>query len=420
MLLVGSVTEVRAAGGLGRMPTTAAGCDRAFALLIVGIRLGTVVQMAPSLPQGMSMSSSASGYLVVWLLAAVTATAVSVIVWRTGRTLSPRAYLLDAAICCTVLLLGLLVVPESTRLGTWIGYQPGYAVSVLCSPAALRSNRAWLLGLVAIVASFLAFSLPALTAQTAAAIGSNTLTFLVLAGVGRWVALFIRRIAEDGDVARAQALELGRREEEHRAQLAIHNGAAVIRMLGDPGLDDASRALLQKEAQREAHRMRSYLQGRSTRLGATTSGMPSGPVTLPVAVAGVCERFTDLPIHATLDLAESVVLEGTVAEALDHALASVLLNIRDHARADTVVIHADGEGDGEGLAWRAGEPAPGPELWVLTVHDNGVGFSAEPREFGVGLREVVVGQLAVHGIHVDVSSTPGLGTTITITGRTAA
>ena len=183
-------------------------------------------------------------------------------------------------------------------------------------------------------------------------------------------------------------------------------------MLGDPALDDRARSLLQPEAQREARRMRSYLQGRD-HIGPllTAAGGPSGPVTLPQAVRRVCDRFSDLPVHATLDLAESVVLDDEAADALDHALASVLLNVRDHSRAETIVIHADSGDEVHDAA---------PSTWVLTVHDDGVGFRSDPQRFGVGLREVVINQLRPHGVDVELSSTPGLGTTVTFTGRMAA
>jgi signal transduction histidine kinase len=410
MSRVGNESEPGAVAGAVKVPTTAAGAERAFSLLIVGGRFGTVIQMAPSLPQGMSESPTRLGYLLVWLLAAGTATVVSVVVWRTGRPLSPRGYAADAAICTLLLVLGLVVVPEPIRLGTWVGFQAAYALSVVCSGAAVRSSRVWLAALVAIVCADIAYLLPTLSSDTAATLLGNVLTLVVLAGVGRWVALYIRRIAEDGDRARAQALELGRREEERRARLAIHNGAAVIRMLGDPALDDHARFMLQEEAQREARRMRSYLQGRdhAGSLPSAADGTP-GPVPLPHAVSRVCDRFGDLPLHATLDLADSVVLDAAAAEALDHALASVLLNVRDHSRAETVVIYADAPDE---LAGDAGD------AWVLTVHDDGVGFTADPGTFGVGLREVVINQLRPHGMDVEVSSTPGLGTTVTINAGT--
>ena len=167
--------------------------------------------------------------------------------------------------------------------------------------------------------------------------------------------------------------------------------------------------------------MRSYLQGRDhTGPLLTAAGGHGGPVTLPHAVRRVCDRFSDLPLHATLDLADTVVIDDAAAEALDHALASVLLNVRDHSRAETVVIHADSGDSADEPAADAADPSDAGEPWVLTVHDDGVGFDADPETFGVGLREVVVGQLRPHGMDVEVSSTPGLGTTVTINGRTAS
>lgn len=398
--------RLRTPEGATDLPTSAAGVERAFSLLVIGCQLGTLVQMVPSLPQGVASSPYPAGYLALWLLAAVAACVVSVVVWQQRRPLWTVGFGLDVAVAVVVLLVGMLVVREDLRLGSWMGYQNGYALAVVCTGAGVRSRRVWLAGLAVITVTMAVYLSDAADSENRMTIIGNLLTLVVIGSVARWIANYIRRVAADGDAARAEALELGRRAEERRAQLAIHNGAAVIRMLGDPSLDERARALLQEEAQREAARMRSYLQGQSSR----TSRMPSGPVTLPLAVEGVCGRFADLPIHATLDLAEDVALDPSAAQALDHALASVLLNIRDHADADTVVIHADSDHESDSAS---GGDAP----WSLTVHDDGVGFSPAPAQFGVGLREVVVGQLAAHDMDVDVSSTPGLGTTITITGR---
>lgn len=150
--------------------------------------------------------------------------------------------------------------------------------------------------------------------------------------------------------------------------------------------------------------MRSYLQGR----GATEPGPGSGSggVALRAVVSATCDRFLDLPMRLNVDLAEGAHIDAAQAAALDQALASLLLNVRDHADAESVVVHADAPPAGDG----------GTQMWVVTLHDDGVGFEVSAASMGVGLRQVVVGEMRRRGMDVTISSTPGVGTTVTLTG----
>ncbi|MGW9033450.1 sensor histidine kinase, partial [Streptomyces sp. NPDC055721] len=222
-------------------------------------------------------------------------------------------------------------------------------------------------------------------------------TYVVYALVARMFFGYTRRIARDADASRARAAELARREEERRAQVMMHNGVAVMRLLTEQG-DDVSRARLVGQAEVELRRMRSYLRG-----GDAYASEGEGPSAgLVPVVRRVCDRFADLNVVASLDLGTGLRIPAAQAEALERALGSLLLNVRVHARAHEVVVHLDGTGEGG---------------WTLTVHDDGVGFDPASVTAGVGLREVVVGELRRRGLAVGIVSAAGEGTTVTVRSR---
>lgn len=389
----------------GHLPTTARGTEHAVALMVMGIRLGTLVQMVPGLVQGVSVSPRPTLYAVCWAAAALSSLVVSAVVFRRGGPLSRRGFALDVSLAMALIVLASFAVPDAFLVGSWVAPFPAHVLAVVCTGATVLMARwQWVAWVVAAVGASLVFVAPAWDRETATTIVANVLTLVVLSSVARLILGYFRRVAEDGDRARAEATELGRRDEERRAQLAIHNGAAVIRMLSDPTIDEETRGFLQKEARLESARMRSYLQGR----GATANTLDTDASGVPLrsVVGATCDRFLDLPLHLNDDLAEGAHLDAGRAVALDQALASLLLNVRDHAGADAVVVHADAPPVEHGEE----------ETWVVTLHDDGVGFDVDEATMGVGLREVVVGEMRRRGMDVSISSTPGLGTTVTLTG----
>lgn len=379
----------------GQLPTTAAGAEQAVVILIVGMRIGTLVQMAPSLPRGLEVSPQPVLYGISWLTAALTSVVVSGLAIKRGHGLGPTGAVLDLTVCVLLQVVGVVTVPVDHRMGSWVGFQSGYALSVILSVTGVRSSIVWLGGLGAILAGELIYLGDSVTSETASTVVGNLLTYLVLAIVARAALGYIRRIAADADRARALAAELARREEERRAQVAIHNGAAVMRLLADPSIDVATRDLLRDQARLEGQRIRSYLRGERP-----PDDMGDAHVALAAAVERTCHRFDDLPIERALDLAGHVVLPRDRAEAIQHALTSLLLNVRMHAGAQSVVVHLDAD----------------DATWMLTVHDDGQGFDPHEERFGVGLREVVRGELERRDIDVRISSHEGVGTTVTIQG----
>ena len=391
---------------VAELPTTRAGVERTFSYLIAAVRLGTVAQMIPALNTGVATSPNAPGYLACWVAAAVASVAVSVATLVRRRPLGAAAAAVDFALACTLLVLGPLVLAAGERFGTWVAYQPGYALSIIITASGVRSVALWAGGLLGVAVCYLVYLGGELGGEMTPSAISNLLTYVVYALVARMLFGYIRHIAYDADASRARAAELARREEERRAQVMMHNGVAVMRLLTEPeaGLP---RSRLIDLAEVELKRMRTYLRGRipdgdESAAGGTDGDEPS--VALAAMIDRTCDRFADLSIDALLDLGADLRLPAAQAEALERAIESLLLNVRIHARAAEVVVHLDQAED---------------RSWTLTVRDDGVGFDPVSVQSGVGLREVVVGELRRRGLDVRIESAVGDGTTVTISSGTA-
>ncbi|MDQ7907428.1 ATP-binding protein [Phytohabitans sp. ZYX-F-186] len=388
------------------LPTTKAGVERAFSYFIAGVRLGTVAQMVPAVHIGVATSPYGVAYLASWAAAACAAVVVSVVTLVRRRPLGAAGSAADFALACFLLLLGSVLLEPGERLGTWVAYQPAYALSVIITDGGVRSRTLWAGGLLGVIVCYAVYLGGDARGDTTATAIGNVLTFVVYALVVRMFFGFTRRIAHDADASRARAAELARREEERRAQVMMHNGVALMRLLTEPGTD-ASRSRLIDQAEVELQRMRSYLRGQAPdRDGTTAYGAAGANLTVAFAamIERVCDRFADLHVDALLDLGADLRLPATQAEALQRALESLLLNVRAHARADTVVVHLDQGTDGS---------------WTLTVRDDGVGFDPASVTAGVGLREVVMGELRRRGLRVEIESAPNEGTTVTISSGSA-
>ena len=115
-----------------------------------------------------------------------------------------------------------------------------------------------------------------------------------------------------------------------------------------------------------------------------------------------CLPYRDLPIEFALDLAGSVFVDEATARAVGSAVSELLTNVRQHAAARMIVVHAD---------------ALVADLeWEVTVCDDGRGFHTEvtPRGFGLAVR--VEHALAINGISTMITSAPGDGTTVILRG----
>jgi signal transduction histidine kinase len=379
------------------LPTTTAGVERAFSYFIAGVRVGTVAQMVPAVHLGVATSPRPGAYLLCWAAAAVASIAASVVTLVRRRPLGQATAAADFVLACLLLVLAPLVLLEGERFGTWVAYQPGYALSIIITASGVRSRVLWAGGLFGVVGSYTLYLGSAVGGDMTWTALGNILTYVVYALVSRMFFGFTRRIARDADDARAREAELARREEERRAQVMMHNGVALIRLLADASTD-TDRARLIDMAEVELQRMRAYLRGGKPR-EQIEAAAEEGPIALAGLVEQVCDRFADLHVDALVDLGAAVRVPAAQAAAVERALHSLLLNVRLHAQAEQVVVHLDHQ-DGR--------------QWSLTVRDDGIGFDPQSVPAGIGLGEVVVGELRRHGLAVEIDSAAGAGTTVTI------
>lgn len=373
-------------------------------LLLVGFRIGTLAQMLPSLPDAVRSSPRPDLAIVSWTLAVVTGLAFCVVVVRTQRPPGRRIAAVDGAILVVLFLLGGLTVGAEDRVGTWVGFQSGYALCVLTAISSVSRNRQWAITVVVIAALNLQFCLHD-TSVSFGTLAGNTLTLVLLPAIVRVGMLYLRRVADLADESIARAADLARREEEARAQAAMHNGAAVMAMLARDDLDERVKVALREQALAETRRMRRYLSGDHL----APLSEPGVAQSVADVVARAADGFADLRIDLLTDLGAHAFVDAATADALSAAVTSVLLNVRTHAQADRVVIHLDAD-DPEA------DREPTGYGWTLSVHDDGVGFDAAHSSEGVGLREVVRAEMRRCGIAVQVNSVPGAGTTVVLSG----
>ena len=375
-------------------PSTHAAALRLVAFFIAGMRIATLVQMAPSLVAALTSDERRVATVATWVVAIVALAVPSVVVLVRRRPLGSRAAVVDVAVAVALLVAGLWTVPEELRWGSWLGFQVGYTICVVCSLlTGARSPRLWLALLVSLAVADGVYLAPTVAGwRDVPDLVGNVLTILVLGPLAWTCTRMIVRIGAEADEARRLAADAARTEEERRARTAIHNGTALLRLLVETG-DGAQPAGLRQQAEIELNRMRSYLTGDPLPAAGTTS--------LAAVVAAARAEFDDLPVTVVAHLAEDVVLERAVADDLAAALRSLLLNVRMHASASQVVLHAEEHEDGDG--------------WEVSLHDDGVGFAVEDTSYGVGIRDVVVGQLARWDVRASIDSVPGLGTTATLT-----
>lgn len=165
-------------------------------------------------------------------------------------------------------------------------------------------------------------------------------------------------------------------------------------MIADPATPDASLQALRTQAAAEAARLRTFMSD-----NVAPPVVPDEPTTVASAVRAALQGFEDLPIDVLIDLAEDSLLDPGTHAAPRGAVATCLHNVREHAAASRVVVHAD---DVEGC-------------WEVIVRDDGRGFDPAAVTYGHGLRTLVQGNLAAHGVDARVQSAPGEGCTITLT-----
>ena len=376
-----------------RVPTTAAGCEMAIFAVWFGGRALNMLQVAIAASWGLAVSPRP------WLAAACMltfCTTTAVILTKTARRgghQSSKFAAVDMACICAILLLQIWFTHPGDRINSWAGWAYPTAIAVTTAAGtAFRRRREVLVAVISVVTCYLVSTFPAAADETdRLTVLVNSLVFGAFAVLAFTVSGFLRRLAADADAARAAAAEAGRHAELDRNRLLLHDQETILRLLSEPELDPALVGLLQQQAAAGASRIRSFLSD--------DSAPDPGSDALPAIARRVSAGFTDLPMTVSTDLAADVCLEPPAAAAVTAAMTTLLHNVRVHAGATEVVVHA---------------AADGPTGWEVSVHDNGCGFDPQATPFGFGLDRQVVGALAAHGIAADIDSAPGEGTIVVL------
>lgn len=384
--------------GLRSASTATAGAVSIIVVFSCAVRVATLLEMVPSIRSAYDTSPHPGWALATWLVAVgAVAGVIGRAVYRSGLPTGWEV-IIDCAVAGALLAVGAWTVPLDQRIGTWTGFQPGYALSVVISAAACQSLRAWGVGLGAVLIGKVVFVWSVTGWGNASTVAGDFLTVVVLGIISVALGRYILGLATEADRARRMDAEA----EVRRARAVFHNGVAVLGLLAEEDLDPATRTAIRDQARLEVHRARTYLSGENG--SAAPDRPPSGVVPLPEIVRRAAGAFPDLAPQLMLDLAGSARVTAAEAEPLSAALVSLLLNVRQHARASATVLHVD-EVDGE---------------WTITVHDDGCGFDTASVSPRVGLGQVVYAALDELGIVAGIDSMPGFGTTVTLTGRSIA
>lgn len=376
----------------GSARSSARRAERGIALVAPAMRTVLVVQILLSVSSGIQLSTQAGAYGV--LTAAVVAVSALLIVQClvTGSVLVGAWHLPDIVLAWLAVPAMNLLLPTSHLVGTWESWAAGFAINVGALAAAWLRPWFAVVHAAALGAWYLGWTLTTTTTSWETNV-SNALTIPGYALVVALLVRYLRSLAADADQARRDAVTATRALERERYQLTVHDASSILRLLSDEDTPAAVLPGLRLQADREARRLRTYLGTEPE----TTDGSAR---TVGTMLAAALEGFDDLPLEPAIELGAHAELTEEVWQAVGRAVTTVLHNVRLHARARQVVIHADAE-DGH---------------WEVVVSDDGVGFDQESQPLGFGLDTQAGQALRELGVSVEIRSAPDRGTSVTLVG----
>ncbi|MCC7077572.1 MAG: hypothetical protein IT198_10640 [Acidimicrobiia bacterium] len=194
----------------------------------------------------------------------------------------------------------------------------------------------------------------------------------------RRVADALARAAHEAEIQRAAEAAAAERDRMYGV-IHDHTLQNLERIAADPDLDTAASRTLAAEE----------LANLTDRLRAGTTG----------DLQAVADEFDACGLHVTLNLdPEPLGLDATQWAAVLDATREALRNVTKHARTDTATVTTRKHESG----------------CTVTITDRGCGFDPT-REVGYGLPHRIRAPLEAVGGVVDVVSSPGRGSTITLT-----
>jgi signal transduction histidine kinase len=396
-------------GGLRRpaLPTTPAGVELCAVAVFVGVRAVNLAQFAVASPVALRQSTSPPVLLAVLGGYLAESVLVGAVVVRARAYRDRRWGWADTAAAGAVLLAQPLFTAASDRTGSWTAWGFACTLSTAVGAAVVFARRRHIAVAVAVLAGcYLAATLPGAPDGSAAATAlGNAFAYVGFAVLARLMIGYLRRLAGDAERAREEAAlaaaEAARLRERERQRLLLHDNISVLRLFAGGGVPEELDGPLRARATALANRVRAFLDDPAGEATAVTGPAAGGPSLVSVLRAAVAD-YRDLPVEASVDLADGVRLPERAAGAVRAAVGTLLANVRVHADASNVVVHADAD------------PAEGE--WEVTVADDGRGFDPAAVPRGFGLRVQVEQALAEHGIAAHVHSVPGDGTRVTLRG----
>lgn len=371
--------------------------ERGIALVAPAMRTVVLVQIVVGAGSGFRSSAHPPAYAV--LTAGAVAVSVLLIVQclATGSVRPGVWHGPDLVLAWVALPAMNLVLPAGHVVGTWESWATGYAINVGALAATWMRPRVAIAGSLALGAW--CFTWLMLARETSWETNlNNALTIPGYAVVVALLAYYLRALAADADQAREDAVTATRALELERYQLTVHDVTSILRLLSD--VDTPAEVLpgLRLQADREAQRLRHYLTDQPHHVPGDDRR------TVGTMLATALHGFDDLPLEPAIELGAMVQLREDVWAATARAVATVLHNVRLHAQAHQVVVHADTDGT----------------TWEVVVADDGVGFDQGSQPFGFGLDTQVRQALGALGVVAEIHSTPGRGTSVTMVGPVQA
>lgn len=373
-----------------QLPTTAAGAEVLLLTAFVGLRGLDLVQALVALPAGLARSPQPA-FDVAALVALTVESALLVLVTvRRGRYDDPKWGLLDVATGVAVLVSTLAFTVPSDRFTSWADW--GYPVTLSATVGIGIGLRRWrhvLCATSALAAAYLATTIGAFAGPSDhfTAI-TNALSYFTFAVLSRLGAGYLRRMGQKADTAQAQAARLAAEAEREQHRLLLHDQATVLGLIANGDPDERLMKVARSQAAAGRARIRAFLADEPTVTG-----------TLSAELATVAAEFEDLPLTVNIDLATDDLAPQTCAVVAD-AVRTLLHNVRIHAGASSVVLHAESTRD----------------QWEVTVTDDGTGFDRRTTRHGYGLAHQVFAAMDRVGCEATVDTAPNEGTTVRLSG----
>ena len=379
-------------GSRQRSLLSADGVERATAIGVAILKCMNVIQAVAIVV--ITLSASRRPWLAVLAVTAYGLAGLTLVVGslRAGR-LRRRLVLVDVAIGIGVVLLAPLFQPSQSGQA-WTEWPVTVAFLVGAEAGAVLGTTGTLLtlvGLMAAASSWLLYDPPANTRN-------DTLTNLfAYVGFTLGSLLFVgylRRLAALAD-SRAATIRL---LEEERTRRVLHTPYRLLNDLADMLRAEATRGEEDDPRHQERRARLAEAVASVHEIEAIVRGTEPASSNLSAELLRLREQFTDLPLVMNIDDINAD-LPPQAAYRIREAVRSALQNVRLYAHATEVVVYASLD----------------DTSWVVSVHDDGVGFEPGTRR-GVGLGEVVVKALEEIGARVEVKSSIGAGTLVELSG----